>query len=139
MSESYGIMAQFDTPAATLKAAQKVRDAGFKRWDVHSPFPIHGLDSAMGLGKSSLSWFVFIGGADREANPFLQAVAAHRSSDDALFLKRLENVLAVTDSNQDEVGCGRDELVSIIFAKRFEILQSLGVDLPCVEKMIAIV
>jgi hypothetical protein len=39
-----------------------VRDAGFKRWDVHSPFPIHGMDDAMGLGKSWLSAPVLIGG-----------------------------------------------------------------------------
>ena len=48
-----------------------MRDAGFKRWDVHSPFPIHGLDGAMGLGKSSLSWFVFVGGATGTLTAFL--------------------------------------------------------------------
>ena len=31
---------------------KRCRDAGFKRWDVYSPFPIHGMDDAMGLGKS---------------------------------------------------------------------------------------
>lgn len=48
-----------------------MRDAGFKRWDVHSPFPIHGMDGAMGLGKSQLSWFVFIGGAAGTLTAFL--------------------------------------------------------------------
>ncbi len=48
-----------------------MRDAGFKRWDVHSPFPIHGLDGAMGLGKSVLSWWVFIGGATGTLTAFL--------------------------------------------------------------------
>ncbi|MDA7605708.1 DUF3341 domain-containing protein, partial [Verrucomicrobiales bacterium] len=43
----------------------------FKDWDVHSPFPIHGLDGAMGLKKSSLSWFVFIGGATGTLTAFL--------------------------------------------------------------------
>ena len=33
-----------------------------KRWDVHSPFPIHGMDDAMGLGKSWLSAVVLCGG-----------------------------------------------------------------------------
>ena len=37
-----------------------MRDAGFKRWDVHSPFPIHGMDDAMGLGKSWLSAAVLV-------------------------------------------------------------------------------
>src|SRR5881392_267375 len=44
------------------EAAKRVRDAGFKRWDVFSPFPIHGMDEAMGLGKSWLSAVVLIGG-----------------------------------------------------------------------------
>ena len=43
-------------------AAEKVRDAGFTSWDVHSPFPIHGLDDAMGLPRSILPRFVFVGG-----------------------------------------------------------------------------
>src|SRR5204863_71355 len=44
------------------EAAKMVRDAGFKRWDVYSPFPIHGMDDAMGLGKSWLSAVVLVGG-----------------------------------------------------------------------------
>ena len=58
----YGIGCEFRSPAELLHAAEKVRDAGFKRWDVHSPFPIHGMDKAMGLGKSWLSAVVFCGG-----------------------------------------------------------------------------
>ncbi len=58
----YGIGAEFSSPAELMHAAEKVRDAGFKRWDVHTPFPIHGMDKAMGLGKSWLSAVVFIGG-----------------------------------------------------------------------------
>lgn len=44
-------------------AAEQVRDAGFTSWDVHSPFPIHGMDAAMGLPRSILPRFVFVGGA----------------------------------------------------------------------------
>ncbi len=58
----YGLGAQFPTAEALFSAAEKVRDAGFKRWDVHSPFPIHGMDKAMGLGKSWLSAVVLCGG-----------------------------------------------------------------------------
>ena len=47
--------AEYPSAAALYEAAKQVRDAGFKRWDVHSPFPIHGMDDAMGLGKSWLS------------------------------------------------------------------------------------
>ena len=60
--EVYGIGAEFPSAAALYEAAKHVRDAGFKRWDVHSPFPIHGMDDAMGLGKSWLSAAVLCGG-----------------------------------------------------------------------------
>jgi hypothetical protein len=58
----YGIAAEYPSPTALYEAAKRVRDAGFKRWDVFSPFPIHGMDDAMGLGKSWLSAVVLIGG-----------------------------------------------------------------------------
>ena len=59
----YGLGAQFESAAALMKAAEKIRDAGFSKWDVHTPFPVHGMDKAMGLGKSWLSTPVLIGGA----------------------------------------------------------------------------
>lgn len=58
----YGIAAEFTSASELYEAAKKVRDRGFKRWDVHSPFPIHGMDEAMGLKKSPLAYFVFCGG-----------------------------------------------------------------------------
>jgi hypothetical protein len=54
----YGILAQFETAADVYHACEKVRDKGFLKWDAHSPFPIHGLDKAMGLPQSKLSWIV---------------------------------------------------------------------------------
>jgi hypothetical protein len=59
---SYGLLAEFDTPADTLHAAEKVRDAGFSRWDVFSPYPVHGMDEAMGMKNSKVGWFAFAGG-----------------------------------------------------------------------------
>ena len=35
-----------------MHACAKVRDEGFSAWDAHTPFPIHGLDKAMGLKRS---------------------------------------------------------------------------------------
>jgi len=58
----YAIAAEYRSAAALYEAAKRVRDAGFKRWDVFSPFPIHGMDEAMGLGKSWLSAVVLVGG-----------------------------------------------------------------------------
>ena len=61
-AKRYGMIGEFDTPAATIRAAEKVRDAGFKKWDVFTPYPMHGLDKAMGLGSSKVGWFAFLGG-----------------------------------------------------------------------------
>src|SRR4051812_37998049 len=60
--EVYAMAAEYPSAAALYEAAKMVRDAGFKRWDVYSPFPIHGMDGAMGLGKSWLSAIVLCGG-----------------------------------------------------------------------------
>lgn len=58
----HGLVAVFETTGAIYRAAEKVRDAGFKRWDVITPFPIHGLDDAMGLKRSFVPVFAFVGG-----------------------------------------------------------------------------
>jgi len=58
----YGVMAEFTTPADIMHAAEKIRDAGFTRWDVFTPFPVHGMDKAMGLKNSKVGWFAFLGG-----------------------------------------------------------------------------
>jgi hypothetical protein len=54
----FGALAEFDTTAAVFHACEKVRDSGFKKWDAHTPFPVHGLDKAMGIGNSKLPWIV---------------------------------------------------------------------------------
>lgn len=58
----FGVVAEFSSPQSVYHAAEKVRDAGFKKWDVYSPFPIHGMDQAMGIKDTPLAWFVFFGG-----------------------------------------------------------------------------
>lgn len=62
-AKPYGILAEFDSPAAILAAAEKVRDAGYSRWDVFTPFPIHGMDKVMGLKNSLVGWVALAGGA----------------------------------------------------------------------------
>ncbi|MFH1699383.1 MAG: DUF3341 domain-containing protein [Candidatus Zixiibacteriota bacterium] len=54
----HGMLAQFDNPLVLLRAAEKLRDAGLTKFDCHSPFPIHGMDEAMGLKRSPLGWMV---------------------------------------------------------------------------------
>ena len=71
MSMKFGMLAEFDSPAALMHAAEKVRDAGFRRWDVFSPFPIHGMNHAMGLKNSKVGWFAFLGGVSGYATGML--------------------------------------------------------------------
>jgi len=62
-TKPYGLLAEFDSPAAILHAAEQVRDAGYSRWDVFTPFPIHGMDRVMGLKNSLVGWVsLFMGG-----------------------------------------------------------------------------
>jgi hypothetical protein len=58
----YGLIATFETPGALMRAAEQVRDAGFRRWDCITPFPIHGLDKAMGVGRSKVPRISLCGG-----------------------------------------------------------------------------
>lgn len=56
--ETFGLLAEFASAKDLFHACEGVRDAGYTRWDAHSPFPVHGLDGAMGLGRSRLPWIV---------------------------------------------------------------------------------
>ncbi len=67
----YGILAQFATPAALYHACERVRDAGFTRWDAHTPFPVHGLEGAMGIRRSPLPWIVLVTGLTGAALGFV--------------------------------------------------------------------
>jgi hypothetical protein len=62
VAQPFGIIAEFETAADILHAAEKVREAGFRQWDVFTPFPVHGMDGAMGLRNSKVGWFSFVGG-----------------------------------------------------------------------------
>lgn len=56
------VMCEFDNVDDVMHAARTFRDAGFTKWDVHSPFPIHGIDAAMGNRMTVLPWVVLCGG-----------------------------------------------------------------------------
>src|ERR1700740_55567 len=58
----FGLIAEFPSAKALYDAAEKVRDKGYTFWDVHSPFPIHGMSKATGQGRSSLGYIIFWGG-----------------------------------------------------------------------------
>lgn len=60
--QHYGLIAEFKTVSGVMNAAEKIRDEGFTKWDVLTPFPVHGLDAAMGLKRSKVPFFTFVGG-----------------------------------------------------------------------------
>ena len=59
---NYGLIATFDSPPDLYHAAEKVRDAGYKNWDCITPFPVHGLDKAMGVRRSIVPRISLAGG-----------------------------------------------------------------------------
>ena len=58
----WGLLAQFSSPHDLVRAAERVREAGYTKWDAHTPFPVHGLDSAMGIRPTRLPYFVLAAG-----------------------------------------------------------------------------
>lgn len=58
----YGLLTEFESPSLLMEAAARVRDAGFQKWDVHTPFPVHGMDDAMGIRGTRLPFLVLGGG-----------------------------------------------------------------------------
>jgi len=61
--ELYGLLTEFDSAVLLMKAVIKVRDEGFQKWDVHTPFPVHGMDDAMGIRGTRLPFLVLASGA----------------------------------------------------------------------------
>ena len=59
---NWGVLAEFANPAELLHAAQKLNDLGYKKFETWSPFPIHGMDDAMGLSGSKVPWITLGGG-----------------------------------------------------------------------------
>ena len=58
----YGIMAEFDSVHTLLAAANRTREAGYKRIDAYSPFPIEGLAEEIGFHRDEVPLVVLIGG-----------------------------------------------------------------------------
>lgn len=58
----YGVLAEFDTPGELVEAARRVSGAGYTEFDCYSPFPVHGIDEAMGIRRTLLPVAIFIGG-----------------------------------------------------------------------------
>jgi hypothetical protein len=61
-NETLGFLIEFETEEGLKSGCASVRDAGYSNWDAHTPYPVHGLDEAMGVRPTILPWIVFFGG-----------------------------------------------------------------------------
>ena len=56
------MIAEFPTASSVLAAATRVSEAGWSDWDVHSPFPVHGIDPLLRIRSTKLPWFTLVSG-----------------------------------------------------------------------------
>ncbi len=76
----HGLLAEFHDPASLMHAAEKVRDAGYRWWDCHTPFAVHGLDQAMGVQRTILPILVFGAGLTGTSIGFILQAFTNSSS-----------------------------------------------------------
>lgn len=56
----YGVTGVFDTPDEIISAADKTAKKGYKKFDIHTAYPVHGMFKAMRLGPSPLGYFALV-------------------------------------------------------------------------------
>jgi hypothetical protein len=54
----YGVMGEFSDPHDLVHAGRKIREMGYTKLDAMTPFPVHGIDDALGIPYSKLGWIV---------------------------------------------------------------------------------
>jgi hypothetical protein len=54
----YAVMGEFSDPHDLVDAGRKIREMGYTKLDALSPFPVHGIDDAIGIPYSKLGWIV---------------------------------------------------------------------------------
>lgn len=58
----YALVAEFDDDRALVNAGRAAREFGYSKMDAFTPFPVHGIDEALGIPRSRLGWIVAAGG-----------------------------------------------------------------------------
>lgn len=61
-AKPFALVAEFEAVADVMHAAEQIRDAHYSVWDVHSPMPIHGINTCMGLRPTILPWITLAHG-----------------------------------------------------------------------------
>jgi len=79
-SHIYGVMGEFETPEQLIHAAEKIREAGYRRLDAYAPFPVEGLSEALGLKRNLVPAITLLGGLGGGLTGFLFQVWANVSS-----------------------------------------------------------
>ncbi|MCJ8275955.1 MAG: DUF3341 domain-containing protein [Bdellovibrionales bacterium] len=57
-----GVAGLFSDDEKILEAANKMREAGYKKFDAITPFPVHGMEEAVGIKRSGIPWVTFVMG-----------------------------------------------------------------------------
>jgi hypothetical protein len=67
----YGLVAEFKDPEDILRAAKRAHEAGYRRMDAYTPFPVHGLDEAIAFEDNRVPWTIFLCGLLGAAGGYL--------------------------------------------------------------------
>jgi Protein of unknown function (DUF3341) len=58
----YGLLAEFDTPAGLVAAAERARKEGYRSMDAYAPYPVEGLAEALKFHHTRVPLLTLIGG-----------------------------------------------------------------------------
>lgn len=58
LGKPYAVASTFHSTTDLLDAIRAVRKKGYRRLDAFTPFPVHGIDEAMGERRSKLGWVI---------------------------------------------------------------------------------
>ncbi len=67
----YAVMGEFDTPEDLVIAGRKLHEMGYTKLDAMTPFPVHGIDEALGIPRSKIGWIVICVGLSGTATALL--------------------------------------------------------------------
>lgn len=77
MAEPYAVLAEFRDPEALVAAARAIRGQGFRDLDAFTPYPVEGLDAALGLTDTRVPKAFLIGGIAGALAGFLMQVGTN--------------------------------------------------------------
>jgi hypothetical protein len=70
-TEIHGVVAEFESPQELVAAIRAARERGYGRLEAYTPFPVHGVEEAIGLRRSKLGWIVLCAGLAGAAGALL--------------------------------------------------------------------